>query len=234
MKLLFTLFHGLILILLPAFQGHCQISDTYIITLDGDTIRTEVKYSSKLHVNNREVVAKEKGKFARYGPGQLKGFCNGKDVFESRSINGVSAFLLRRITGHLNLYLCDETIVNEMIKMENPVNAAVAIGAATGGMIGGAVAGAVTSVVTEAVHMPAIPITGQSEGGLKIFNPNTSKKKRLQELQEYFAELPEISSIINREPFNLEVYIEAVEASNHLQEKENQRSHEENKKADGF
>jgi hypothetical protein len=203
-----------------------QTTRTYIVTNEGDTVRTAVRFSQKLADNNREVFAFVGNRTVRYAPGDIKAYYNGLQEYETQFLGEATVFLQRHTAGYASLYYCDETILAEMIRNYTR------LGDQLGYSLKDAVGSALKSVKDGVYFGGKIPVLMTEGKNLRIFDPNLPKRK--QELAAYFYDYPGIESVLSQEKMTPETYEQLVMAYNQWKPQAVARLVEQEKTATGF
>ena len=203
-----------------------QTTRTYIVTNDGDTVRTAVRFNAKMAENNREVFAFVNGRTVRYAPGELRAYYNGLQEYETQPLGEAVVFLQRHTAGYASLYYCDEAMLAEMIR--NYPRLGDQIGCSLKDAVGSAV-----KSVREASHFNGkIPVLVTEGKNLRIFDPNLPKRK--QELAAYFYDYPGIESLLSQAKLTPETYEQLVMAYNQWKPQALARLVSQEKNATGF
>jgi|GEM_PF-6529438 len=201
----FTLIKLLLLIILsyPAFS---QSARTYIVTNEGDTVYTSVRFNQRLSDNNREIYVYTNNRNIRYTPGEIKAYYNGLQEYESLPLGEVPVFLQRHTTGYANLYYCDETVLADLIRNYPR------LGDQIGYSLKDALKAAFNSVKQTNYFNGKIPVISGEGKNLRIFDPNMPKRK--QELADYFYDFPGAESLLSSEKVTPEMYEQLIMAYN--------------------
>ncbi|MDJ1472119.1 hypothetical protein QNI19_19410 [Cytophagaceae bacterium DM2B3-1] len=217
---------GILLFLSLSSTVFGQSARSYLVTNEGDTIYTAIKFTQRLSDNNREMFAFVKNRNVRYTPGDIKAFYNGLQEFETQYLGSTPIFLLRHTAGYANLYYCDEAVLADLIQ-NSP-----RLGDEIGYSLKEALSSAVNSVKTPDYFGGKIPVISGEGKALKIFDPHISKRK--QELATYFYDFPGTESLLSHEKITPETYEQLIMAYNQWKPQAMARIAEQEKTANGF
>lgn len=203
-----------------------QGARTYLVTNEGDTVYTAVKFNAKLADNNRAVFAFTNNRTVRYAPGDIKAYYNGLQEYETQLLGEAPVFLQRHTAGYVNLYYCDETVLAELIRNYPR------LGDQIGYALKDALGAAFRSVKNGNTFGGKIPVLAGEGKVLRIFDPTTPKRK--QELALYFYDYPGTESLLGQEKITPETYEQLVMAYNQWKPQTSARVAEQDRMANGF
>ncbi len=199
---------------------------TYIVTNEGDTVRTAVRFNARMADNNREAFAFVNNQTVRYAPGDIRAYYNGLQEYETQRLGEATVFLQRHTAGYASLYYCDETMLAEMIRNYPR------LGDQIGCSLKDAVGSAMKSVKDGSYFNGKIPVLVTEGKSLRIFDPNLPKRK--QELAAYFYDYPGIESLLSQAKLTPETYEQLVMAYNQWKPQSLARLVDQEKNASGF
>lgn len=209
-----------------SFPAAAQTTRTYIVTNQGDTVRTAVRFNARLADNNREAFAFVGNQTVRYEPGDIRAYYNGLQEYETQILGDAVVFLQRHTAGYASLYYCDEAMLAEMIR-NHP-----RLGDQIGCSLKDALGSAVKSVKDGGGFGGKIPVLVTEGKNLRLFDPALPKRK--QELAAYFYDYPGAESLLSQERFTPETYEHLVIAYNQWKPQALARLVEQEKNATGF
>ncbi len=203
-----------------------QSARTYIVTNEGDTLYTAVRFNQRLSDNNREVFVFTNNRNIRYTPADIKAYYNGLQEYETQYLGAAPVFLQRHTAGYVNLYYCDETVLADLIRNYPR------LGDQIGYSLKDALGAAVNSVKQTDYFGGKVPVMSGEGKNLQLFDPNMPKRK--QELANYFYDFPGTESLLGQEKITPETYEQLVMVYNQWKPQVLARLAEQEKNASGF